>query len=86
MEGDKIVGIVAVVNLLVASLPSLCLGSQTMACKRCNHRYHRHRKASVVASLLVVSSLSLQGNMVVCVVVVGLLRLWLSRAHQLYRH
>jgi hypothetical protein len=31
----------------VALLPLSCLGSQTMACKQCNHQYNRHRKASV---------------------------------------
>ncbi len=75
--------VVAVVSLLVALLLSSCLGLQTMVCKRCNHWYHHHRKALVIASLLVVSLLSLQDDMIICAIVVGLLRLWLSRACQL---
>jgi hypothetical protein len=73
---------IAVVSLLVASLPLACLGLQTMACKQWNHWYHPHHKTSVVASLLVVSSLLLQGNMIVCVIVAGLSRLWLSQVCQ----
>jgi hypothetical protein len=70
--GDTIIGIVvggvAAVNLLVALLPSLCpLSSQTMACEQCDHWYHHHCKALVIASLSVVSLLLLQGDMIICV-------------------
>jgi hypothetical protein len=74
---------IAIVSLLVALLLLSCLGLQTMVCKQCNHWYNCHRKTLVITSLSVVSSLLSQGNMIVCVVVGGLSRLWLSQVCQL---
>jgi hypothetical protein len=61
---------IAIVSMLVALLPLLCLGLLTMVCKQCNHWY-RHCKALVIASFLVVSLLLSQGDMIVCVIIVG---------------